>query len=280
MRVLVSGSGGMLGHDVALAAERADHEVRALDRHQLDVTDEQAVGEAAAEFRPSAVIHCAGLSDIDAAEDAEADATAVNAEGARLVAAAAKAVEAKVVYVSCGLVFDGEKGSAYVESDEAAPLSALGRSKLAGETATATANPRAFLVRSSWLFGSNRHNFVDEMLQLAEDHGEVLAARDEIGSPTYTAHLAAAIVRLIEGESFGLHHMAAEGECSRYDFAREIFDQSRIECSVLSETRDVLGRSAARPAFAALESQRRHAITLPPWRDGLSAYLAERGAPA
>ena len=116
------------------------------------------------------------------------------------------------------------------------------------------------------------------MLRLAADHGEVLVVRDQVGSPTYTWHLAYGIVRLIEGSTFGIHHMAAEGSCSWYDFAREIFDQAKVECNVLSATTDMLGRPAPRPPFSALDTQREHAIRLPSWRDGLAGYLAQRAA--
>ena len=118
------------------------------------------------------------------------------------------------------------------------------------------------------------------MLRLATDHGEVLVVRDQVGSPTYTWHLAYGIVRLIEGASYGIHHMAAEGQCSWYDFAREIFEQAKIECNVLSGTTEMLGRPAPRPALSALGSQREHAILLPSWRDGLAGYLAQRKAEA
>ncbi len=134
---------------------------------------------------------------------------AVNGTGAGNLAAAATAVEASVVYVSSDYVFDGAKGAPYVESDQPAPLSAYGRTKLAGEEATAAANPRHFIVRSSWLFGIGGGNFVETMLRLAADHGEVLVVRDQVGSPTYTWHLAHGIVRLVEGLEHGIHHMAA-----------------------------------------------------------------------
>jgi dTDP-4-dehydrorhamnose reductase len=116
------------------------------------------------------------------------------------------------------------------------------------------------------------------MLRLAADHGEVLVVRDQVGSPTYTWHLAHGIVRLIEGVEFGIHHMAAAGACSWYEFAREIFEQAEVECKVLSATTDMLGRPAPRPAYSALSSQREHAIELPAWQDGLAAYLAQRSA--
>jgi dTDP-4-dehydrorhamnose reductase len=116
------------------------------------------------------------------------------------------------------------------------------------------------------------------MLRLAADHGEVLVVRDQVGSPTYTWHLAYGIVRLIEGIEFGIHHMGASGQCSWYEFAREIFERAKVECKVLSSTTEMLGRPARRPAFSALASQREHAIRLPSWQDGLVGYLAQRQA--
>jgi dTDP-4-dehydrorhamnose reductase len=159
-----------------------------------------------------------------------------------------------------------------------APLSAYGRTKLAGEEATAAANKRHFIVRSAWLFGIGGPNFVETMLRLAGSGNEVLVVRDQVGSPTYTWHLAYGIVRLIEGIEYGIHHMAAAGQCSWYEFAREIFEQAKVECKVLSITTEEFGRPAPRPPFSALTSQREHAIRLPSWQDGLAGYLAQRQA--
>jgi dTDP-4-dehydrorhamnose reductase len=278
VKALVTGAAGMLGRDVMLAAGNAGHEVVGFGHTELDVTDAGAVTAKLEAERPAVVIHCAAGTDVDGAEEAEAAATKVNGEGAGNVAAAAAAVEASVVYVSSDYVFDGSKGAPYVETDQTAPLSAYGRSKLAGEEATRAANKRHFVVRSAWLFGAGGPNFVETMLRLAADHGEVLVVRDQVGSPTYTWHLAYGIVRLIEGVEFGIHHMAAAGQCSWYEFAREIFEQAKVECKVLSATTEMLGRPAPRPAYSALASQREHAIELPSWQDGLSAYLAQRQA--
>jgi len=183
---------------------------------------------------------------------------------------------ARLVQISTDYVFDGTAPQPYAEDAGPAPRSAYGRTKLAGEEATAAANKRHFVVRSSWLFGIAGSNFVETMLQLAADHGEVLVVRDQVGSPTYTWHLASGIVRLIEGTTYGIHHMAAAGACSWYDFAREIFDQAKVECNVLSGTTDMLARPAPRPAYSALDTQRESPILLPSWRDGLAGYLAQR----
>jgi dTDP-4-dehydrorhamnose reductase len=276
MKVLVAGAAGMLGGDVVLAAGNAGHEVVGFGRNELDVTDPAAVEAKLSTEGPDVVVNCAAWTDVDGAEDAEEEAMAVNGTGAGVLAAAAAAGEATVVYVSSDYVFDGAKGAPYVESDQPAPLSAYGRTKLAGEEATAAANPRHFIVRSSWLFGAGGGNFVETMLRLAADHGEVLVVRDQVGSPTYTWHLAHGIVRLVEGLEYGIHHMAASGACSWYEFAREIFEQAKIECKVLSGTTEMLGRPAPRPPYSALVSEREHAIELPPWQDGLAGYIAQR----
>ncbi len=278
MKILVTGAAGMLGRDVMLAAGNAGHQVVGFGRAELDVTDADAVRAKLEGERPDVVINCAAWTDVDGAEAAEEAATAVNGEGAGNVALAAAMVDASVVYVSSDYVFDGSKGAPYVETDQTAPASAYGRSKLAGEEATRAANKRHFVVRSAGLFGTGGPNFVETMLRLASDHGEVLVVRDQVASPTYTWHLAYGIVRLIEGVEFGIHHMAAAGTCSWYEFAREIFDQAKVECRVMSATTEMLGRPAPRPPYSALTSQREHAIELPSWQDGLGAYLAQRRA--
>ena len=278
MKLLVAGAAGMLGRDLVLAAGNAGHDVVGFGRSELDVTKPDQVRRRVELERPDVVVNSAAWTDVDGAESAEDAAFAVNGAGAGNLAAAAAGVGASVVYVSTDYVFDGAKGEPYVESDQPAPLSAYGRTKLAGEEATAAANKRHFVVRSAGLFGIGGNNFVETMLRLAEGQSEVLVVRDQVGSPTYTWHLAYGIVRLIEGLEFGIHHMAAEGQCSWYEFAREIFEQAKVDCRVLSVSTEEFGRPAPRPPFSALTSQRAHAIRLPAWRDGLAGYLAQREA--
>jgi dTDP-4-dehydrorhamnose reductase len=278
MKLLVTGAAGMLGHDVMLAAGNAGHDVVGYGRAELDVTDPGALARKFDLERPDIVINCAAWTDVDGAETSEQAAFAINGKGAGNVAAAANEVEARVVHVSTDYVFDGAKGAPYVESDQPAPLSAYARTMLAGEEAVAAANKRHFIVRSAGLFGIAGRNFVDTMLRLSEAQNEVTVVRDQVGSPTYTWHLAYGIVRLIEGLEYGIHHMVAAGQCSWYEFAREIFEQAQVECRVLSITSEEFGAAAPRPAFSALVSQREHAIRLPSWQDGLAGYLAQRKA--
>jgi dTDP-4-dehydrorhamnose reductase len=268
----------MLGRDVIRACELRGHRLAALTHSDLDITDGVAVDDAVAGSRPDVVINCAAWTDVDGAEDHETEATRVNSEAAGVVASAAASIEAKVLYPSTDYVFDGRKGSPYVESDRTSPLSAYGRSKLAGETSVEVANPKHFIVRSSWLFGLAGRNFVETMLALGTDQPEVLVVSDQIGCPTYTVHLASALAMLVETDAYGTHHIAGGGSCSWYEFAQEIFDQSGLECRVMAATTDMLARKAPRPASSVLASARRDPLKLPSWREGLAAYLAERQA--
>jgi dTDP-4-dehydrorhamnose reductase len=260
VRIVVTGAGGMLGQEVARLSGGL-----ALPRVELDVTDRAAVRDA---IGPGdLVFNCAAWTDVDRAEKHEEDATRINGEGARNVAEAA----GRVVFVSTDYVFDGRKRTPYVESDAVGPLSAYGRSKLEGELATAEVNPRHFIVRSSWLFGAGGRNFVKTMLRLGP---EVRVVDDQVGCPTFTGHLAEALVRLAATEDYGLHHMAASGSCSWFEFAKEIFTRARVDTRVIPCATEDVPRPAPRPAYSVLESERGH--RLPHWREGLDAYLGVR----
>jgi dTDP-4-dehydrorhamnose reductase len=276
LKILIPGGAGMLGRDVVRAARAVNHQPIPLGHDELDIRDPEAVERAVIENNPGAVINCAAWTDVDGAESHFEEAMAANATGAGIVAAAAASLNVPVIYPSSDYVFDGSNSEGYVESDETGPLSAYGKSKLAGEQETAGANPRHFIVRASWLFGMNGRNFVDTMLDLADTQDEVIVVRDQIGCPTYTGHLGEGLVNLLDGNDYGVHHMAGGGRCSWYEFAVEIFSQAGVDCRVLSATSDMLDRPAPRPAFSVLDTEREHPILLPDWQDGLRDYLAER----
>jgi dTDP-4-dehydrorhamnose reductase len=265
MKILVTGAGGMLGGDVARAAQFVNHEVVALGHADLDVTDPRAVRN-----------NCAAWTDVDGAEADPEGAARLNARAAGLLASAAAEAGASIVQPSTDYVFHGDKDAPYVESDAPGPLSVYGATKLAGEHAVAEANPLHFVVRSSWLFGLGGGNFVETMLRLGRDLGEVVVVRDQVGCPTYTGHLADALVRLLDGDDYGLHHIAGGGECSWFEFAVEIFEQAGVETRTLSSTTDEFPRPAPRPRYSVLGTERDYALYLPDWRDGLRSYLAER----
>jgi dTDP-4-dehydrorhamnose reductase len=265
----------MLGTDVVAAA--AAHDVIALARAELDVTDADAVREVVRDARPDAVINCAAWTNVDGAEAAEAQATAINGDGAGHVAAAAAEAGAFVVHVSTDYVFAGDATKPYAEADPTGPRTAYGRSKLAGERAVAAASPEAHaIVRTAWLFGPHGRNFVDTMLRLGGERDELKVVADQVGSPTYTGHLAQALVRIAETRPNGVLHVAGGGRCSWYDLARATFARAGIEVAVRPCTTAEYPLPAPRPAFSVLGSTRHDHPTLPPWQEGLAAHLALR----
>jgi dTDP-4-dehydrorhamnose reductase len=259
--VLITGAGGQLGRALELAF--ASEGVVSLDRAGWDVTL-----PAPAEIpRPDLVLHTAAWTDVDGAEDDPQGATAVNVGGTSNVAA----LGAPLVVFSTDYVFDGRKTEPYVESDGPNPLSAYGRSKLLAEAA---AGDDAWVVRTSWLFGPTGRNFLRTMLRLGRERDEVEVVDDQSGCPTYVTHLAAAVRELVDSERpRGIWHVAGEGECTWADFAEAIFAEAGISCRVRRITTEELARPAARPAYAVLRSERRDALLLPHWRDGLRACI-------
>jgi dTDP-4-dehydrorhamnose reductase len=263
----------MLGRDVVAAAGDAGHEALALARADLDITDAAAVRAAVLAARPDAVINCAAWTDVDGAETAEAQATVVNGKAAGHVAAAAAEAGVLLVHISSDYVFDGTAAEPYSEDAPVAPQGAYGRSKLAGEHAVTATGARSAIVRASWLFGPHGKNFVDTMRRLGAEREEIAVVDDQVGCPTYTGHLAPALVEIAERGTTGVLHVAGGGQCSWFDFAEATFEETGLVCRVRRQSTAELGRPAPRPAFSVLGSTRADAPVLPHWREGLRAHL-------
>jgi dTDP-4-dehydrorhamnose reductase len=281
MRIVITGSAGMLGQDVISAARDASHDVIPLSRSQLDVTDRAAVTAALGTARAEVVVNCAAWTDVDGAEQASDAAHAVNGPGAGNVAQVAAQTGAWTIHVSSDYVFDGHKRQPYVESDPVGPRSVYGSSKLEGERAVARAAPeRHTIVRSSWLFGAGGPCFPATILRLAAEREELTVVEDQIGCPTFTGHLAQALIELAGGSDpppIGVVHMAGAGQCSWYEFAREIVTRSGEECEVKPGRTADLARPAPRPAFSVLGTERGAELPgLPDWNEGLADFLATR----
>jgi dTDP-4-dehydrorhamnose reductase len=274
MRVLVTGAGGMLGSDVVALGRARGEDCVALTRAEVDVTDDEAVAAAVADCSPDVIVNCAAWTDVDGAEADEVAAFAINAHGAGNLARAAVRTGCRLVQVSTDYVFDGRAQEPYVESDRTTPLSAYGRTKLAGEHAVLATSPAHTVVRSSWLFGVRGRNFVATMLDLAAaGRSEVAVVTDQVGCPTFTGHLAAQLLELAASGRGGVFHAAAAGQCSWNEFARAIFAAAGLEVTVTATTSEAIARPAPRPTWSVLRSER-GIEPLPPWREGLEAYLA------
>jgi dTDP-4-dehydrorhamnose reductase len=256
--VLVTGAAGQLGQ--ALAEAFAGDEVLALSREDWDVTQPAPPG-----LEPGLVLHAGAWTDVDGAEDDPQGAAAVNVGGTRHAAE----LGAPLVYFSTDYVFDGRKREPYLESDGPNPLSVYGRTKLYGEAA---AGEGAWIVRSSWLFGPTRRNFLLTMLQLGAERDEVAVVGDQRGCPTYVGHLAEAVRELVELPS-GVWHVAGGGEATWAEFAQAIFEEAGLDCRVRPISSAEWGARATRPAYSVLRSERAGAPALPHWREGLRACL-------
>jgi dTDP-4-dehydrorhamnose reductase len=274
MRLLITGAAGMLGRDLAAAAAGAGHDVVALSRAELDISDRAAVRAATNEARPDAVVNCAAYTNVDGAESEPELAHAINGDAAGHVAGAAANAGAHVVHVSSDYVFDGAKREPYLESDATGPQSQYGSSKLAGELAVAEHAPGGHtIVRSSWLFGVHGPCFPATIARLARAREELNVVDDQVGCPTFTGHLAHALLGLAAGPPKSVLHVAAAGECSWFDFAREIVAATDAECDIRPCTTAEFPRPATRPAYSVLRSER-GAPELPEWRHGLAEYMA------
>lgn len=276
--LLVCGAGGMLGGAVLAAAPGAGFAAVGLGRGELDITDPGAVASALAAIGPQVVVNCAAWTDVDGAESEREGAFAVNATGAGVLARAAADVGARVVHVSTDYVFDGRGTRPYVESDPTDPQGVYGSSKLAGEREVLGASERHAVLRTAWLFGAGGRNFVDTMLGLAESgKREVSVVTDQVGCPTWTGHLAAALLALAAADAAGVLHGAAGGSCSWNDLAVEVFRAAGRDVRVLPSTSAEFVRPAARPAYSVLGSERPEAPGLPGWREGVRGYLGATG---
>lgn len=272
MRVLVTGAAGMLGHDMTAFLRARGDDVVPVDL-EVDITDPDAIGSCIADVGPDAVIHLAAWTNVDAAEENEDTARAVNADGSRNVAAAAARIDVPVVCVSTDYVFAGTQPEGYAEDDPVGPIGAYGRTKLAGEEAALTAHPDGVrIARTAWLYGSNGKNFVDTMRHLGRDRDVVTVVADQVGSPTWTRDLAPVLAELLHHPA-GIYHTAGGGHVTWADFAREIFRLDGIDCEVRDVSTAEFGRPAPRPAVSILRVTKEGAPRLRDWREALRDYL-------
>jgi dTDP-4-dehydrorhamnose reductase len=281
VNILVFGGRGMLGRDLVtvLLGRPAAHRVTAWDIEDIDITDAHAVDRALARDPFDVVINCAAYTAVDRAEQEREAALAVNADGARNVAAAARAAGGRSVLVSTDYVFDGSQERPYREDDEPCPVNYYGYTKLRGERLAADADPDCLIVRTQWLYGAAGRNFVETMLGLAETRTTISVVDDQRGSPTWAADLAQAIARLVEGRCRGVYHVSNAGWTTWCGFARAIFAAAGKEVEIVPITAAQFGAPAPRPANSVFDMTRLLADTgyaPPQWQEALGHYLEAR----
>ena len=301
MKIFVTGVGGQLGHDVVNDAIGRGHEAVGSDiaeqysgvadgsavttaRYvQLDITDKDKVQETIEHIKPDAIIHCAAWTAVDAAEDEEnkEKVYAINVDGTRYIAEAAKTVGAKMLYLSTDYVFDGKGEHPWQPDDKNyAPLNYYGQTKLEGEMAVSSTLEKFFIVRIAWVFGLNGKNFIKTMINVGKTHDTVRVVDDQIGTPTYTFDLARLLVDMIETEKYGYYHATNEGGyISWADLAVESYRAAGMDVKVNRVTTAEYGLSkAARPENSRLDKSKlveAGFTPLPDWKDAVKRYIAE-----
>ncbi|MCR5778326.1 MAG: dTDP-4-dehydrorhamnose reductase [Lachnospiraceae bacterium] len=301
MKIFVTGVCGQLGHDVVNNAIARGYEAVGSDIQevysgiadgsavtkapyvQLDITDKDAVSNRIDEIKPDVIIHCAAWTNVDGAEDDDKKEIVhrINAEGTENIAKAAKAVDAKMVYISTDYVFDGQGERPWEPDDKCyAPLNVYGQSKLDGELAVASTLNKYFIVRIAWVFGLNGKNFIKTMINVGKTHDVVRVVNDQIGTPTYTLDLARLLVDMIETDKYGYYHATNEGGyISWFDFCVEFYKQYGLDTKVEPVTTEEYGLSkAARPFNSRLNKSKlveAGFTPLPTWQDAVSRYLKE-----
>lgn len=270
MKVLVTGANGQLGLELTKSFPTKGHEVVGLARKDLDISDANAVERALEEHAPELVVNAAAFTNVDGCETETELANAVNALGPRNLAQSCERRGAELLHVSTNYVFDGRRAEPYEPFDLPTPISAYGRTKLAGEEYVKHLSTRWYIVRTAGVYGEG-HNFVRTMLRVGRERDSLKVKGDEYGSPTYARDLAQGIAEIVEGGSYGIYHVTNSGSCSWYEFASKIFDIADIDVELTSIPGSEYPLPAARPANGALSSlgspELRH------WREALAEYL-------
>jgi dTDP-4-dehydrorhamnose reductase len=276
MRVTIFGATGLLGK--ALLRTWTEDGVAGLGSRDADIREPRQVLGAIQRTRPDWIVLAAAYTDVDGCETQPELAFAVNARGAANVARAAKACGSRLLFVSTDYVFDGTKTVPYAVDDRRAPRSIYGQSKAEAESELEQIVPECCIARTSWLFGTGGKCFPDTILKLAASRPEIDVVNDQRGCPTYAADLAEGIRQLCHQGAQGIVHLTNRGECTWYEFAREIVAESGLLAIVRPTSSDKFVRPAERPKYSVLSAQslERYGIVMPVWRDALKRYLEER----
>ncbi|THE15700.1 dTDP-4-dehydrorhamnose reductase [Enterococcus hirae] len=275
---LLTGGNGQLGTELRQLLDEKGLSYVSTDAKELDITDAEKTMAYITELKPEVIFHCAAYTAVDKAEDEgkELDEK-INVDGTRNVALAAKAANAKLVYISTDYVFDGKKeNEEYLEDDPTNPLNEYGRTKLLGEQAVQEILEDYYIIRTSWVFGVYGHNFVFTMQRLAQTHDRLTVVDDQYGRPTWTRTLAEFMVYVLEQDApYGVYHLSNENSCSWYEFAKEILKNEDIE--VVPVTSEEYPQKATRPQYSVMSLKKAESLgfSIPTWQEALEQMLVE-----
>jgi dTDP-4-dehydrorhamnose reductase len=283
MKIAVIGADGQLGTDVVKAFTANGDEVVGLTHGDIELSDPSSVSARLSSDGPQVIVNTAAMHHVDKCEADPAKAFAVNGLGAKNLATSAKELGAVLMHISTDYVFDGEKNTPYVESDAPRPLNAYGNSKLSGEYFVRVTTPKHFVLRTSAIYGKSPCrakgglNFIELMLKLARERGEVRVVDDEIVSPTSTRDIARQAVTLSRSDKYGLYHATAESSCSWYAFAKEIFDTTGTKVNLIKAGPNEFPIKVPRPKYSVLENAglKRYGLNVfRTWQEGLQQYFS------
>lgn len=284
MKILITGANGQLGNEIkVLSAKLPNWQFLFTDVEELNITDENAVNNFFKGTQPDYIVNCAAYTAVDMAESDLESAKKINALAPKILANHAKKADAKFIHISTDYVFDGDAFTPYSEESKVNPKSVYGETKLLGEQNCLNQNAQSVIIRTSWLYSGFGNNFVKTMLRLGKERGQLNVVFDQVGTPTYAADLADALISIIglsekNKEKFvpGIYHYSNEGVASWYDFAKAIFEISGVKCNVSPVLSDQFPTPAKRPGYSVLNKSKiknTFDLNIPYWRDSLKNCL-------
>lgn len=276
MKILITGANGQLGRELASQYSKRNEDLILTDVADLNITNSEAVYSFVKETNPDVIINCAAHTAVDKCETDMDNAYRINAIGPKNLAQAAYSIGAEIVQISTDYVFDGEQAKELTEFDVVNPQTVYGSSKLQGENIVRQLNPKHYIIRTAWLYGDG-NNFVRTMINLSKNNSSLKVVNDQHGTPTSTVDLARAIIKLVDEKNYGLFHGTCKGQCTWYDFAKEIFRLSGIDINVIPCTTEEFPRPAKRPKYSVLRNYMMELTSgdiFRSWEEALAEYIA------
>lgn len=270
-KILVTGANGMLGKDLCPILEQNNYTVIKTNSQTMDITDFEMTNKVISEQKPDIIIHCAAYTNVDKAQEDFETAKQINSKGTENLAKICSSKDIPILYISTDYVFDGTKQTPYTPNDKPNPINNYGLTKYQGEQAIQKFCKKYYIIRTSWLYGIHGKNFVETMLSLATKP-EIKVVNDQTGCPTWTVDLSNGIIKLLQNEGYGIYHICSSGETTWHGFAKEIFNQCKLEVNLTPCTTEEFPRPAKRPKYSVMDN----ANICANWQEGLQNYLKLR----